>query len=235
MAFLTGLVGDLVFPFESPALGRLLMAPRAVDSCLSVRSRDPVLMVFRIQCKFLRRVCLLSRVGVQEFRDLGLGNPVAQITGSEDGFSLEIGFVEVLGKEVLVERAIVVEIVAARCRAGVEGIVFVAFAFFGDFLMAMEAIVFGKGDSHVVGPMCAMFDVAGDTFSRVDLLELVGFSWIRELAFGVGIVCLIKVVSVAIEACLLLDSHHGCMTGVAVQFDLVVTIRRFSRQIDRAI
>ncbi len=192
-------------------------------------------MVFRGQREFLWCICLSSRVGVQEFRDLGLGNAVAQITGSEEGFGLEIRLVEVLGEEVFIERAIVVEIVAACGRAGVEGIVFVAFAFFGDFLMAMEAIVLGKGDSHVVGPVGAMFDMAGDAFSSVDLFELVSFPWIRELAFGVGIVCLIKVVSVAIEARLLLDSHHGCMTGVAVQFDLVVTISRFSRQIDRAI
>lgn len=98
---------------------------------------------------------------------------------------LDRRLVQMLFKKVLVKRQIIVIIMAARPRAGVEGQVLVGLAVLADVGVARDAIIHGNRHRHRPGDLGMVLDMTGEAFRGVELRQPIGVAGIVELAGGV--------------------------------------------------
>lgn len=103
---------------------------------------------------------------------------------------------------------------------------FVAGALIGYVFVTIEAVVFWDRESHGFGALSPMFNVACDTTTGIEFLELSGVSGVCEFFLRMGVFRFIEVGSMAVKTGLLFHSHHGRVAGAASQFDLIVSVRR---------
>ena len=93
-----------------------------------------------------------------------------------------------LGQKIRIERAVVVEPVAAGGRAGVECQSLVARAVVGHVLVAEIAVVLGQRDAHRLGDAGTMLLMAGHAVAGVEHLGAVGIARIGELRLRMRVV-----------------------------------------------
>ncbi len=113
---------------------------------------------------------------------------------------LERDLVQVLGEEILVERAVVVEVMTAGRGAAVEREALMARPVLEDRLVAFEAIVAGQGQPHRKRDAGPVLLVAGDAVARVERGDAVGVAGIGELGAGMAVVFAREIVAVAFHA-----------------------------------
>ena len=147
---------------------------------------------------------------------------------SNNGLGFDVRFAGVLFEEVLIKRPVIVVVVAAGRRAGVEGEPLVAWTVLANVLMAQRAVIGRQRYAHRVGYVGAVFGVAGDALIGCELIETVGISRIAELLKRMGVLCRLELFGMATLASLLdcLGPGKGRgMAGSAGQLYLMVPAR----------
>jgi hypothetical protein len=147
------------------------------------------------------------------------------------------GLVEVSTQKVFVQRPVVVEVVAARVGAGVERKSPVTRALIGDGLVTAVTVVAGKTEPHRRGDLGSVFAMTGHAVSSVERVDALCVARIGELALRVRVACFDELGAVT--------RHTGCLhcvsiaerfrvTTLTAELDLVVAVRRGSRQVNAA-
>ncbi len=141
-----------------------------------------------------------------------------------------IRLVEVLDEEVLVERAVVVEIVAAGVAAAVVRKVLVAGALLDHVEVALDAEVARDGDA---GPRSLghVLAVAGHARARVEARGALGVARIGELDVGVRVAFGGERGAVAPAARVVLHAAKGRVALLAGDLDLVMAVRGLPGQV----
>ena len=140
-------------------------------------------------------------------------------------------------QEVLVERAIVMIVVAAGLRAGVEGKALMARPILADILVTERAIVLRQRHTHRGGDLGAVFGVAGDALRGLEFLQSIGVAGIEEFLGGVGVFRLGEIRAMTADTGLLdrlASAERRRVAGRAGKLDLVVAARHFTDDEARA-
>ncbi len=207
-----------------------LMAGRAVHPGLRVRG------VFPFHDHLGRRAQLgvavhggrSDRLAVEVFHG---NHEVAQVAPGQSGIILELAAMTVADQEVLVQRAVVVKIVAAAGGASIERHALVAGALLVDVGMAAHAEIVRK--RHPDGPrdLGPVFAVAGHALARVELGQRVGVARVGEFADRMRVVHRLQLRGVAREAGLLnagVALERLAVAGGALEFDLVMRVAQLA-------
>src|SRR5689334_13104612 len=99
--------------------------------------------------------------------------------------------------------------------------------------MALVAIVHGQAQAHGSRALGTMLGVTSDAVAPVEDLDPRGIPRIRELRGRMGVLRFSKFATVTRDAGSLQIIRRGkprLVTSLALEFDLIVSIRRFSRQ-----
>ena len=143
---------------------------------------------------------------------------------AEHGIFFVIWLIEMVYEEALVEGRIVVKIVAAGCRAAIEGQALVGLAFVENGLVAIEAVVVRKRYAHFQSRIWAMLDVTSDASGSLNIFKRRRISWVLKFDDRVGVIYAFELFLVTLGACVLFYPHVWRMTGHAGELDLVVPV-----------
>lgn len=144
---------DLVVGTDGPAVLTGLavaaaMAAGAVDAPLGMGSGSPVVYDAGIGRVIRRPVPIGPGQGL---RGLGHAPQRAPVARRHPGLCQQVGLAVVLDQKILIQRPVVVEVVATGIGTGGEGHALVAGPLLGDVLMAQPTVVPGLCDAHGVG------------------------------------------------------------------------------------
>ena len=103
-------------------------------------------------------------------------------------------------EKVLIQRGVVVVVMAACIRTRTEGHSPVAGPIISHVFMTMPAVVNRDGDSHGVSSFFLMFNMTRQAVLSVELLQQHRFRGIDELPGGMGISRLFQVFTVTVDA-----------------------------------
>lgn len=142
-----------------------------------------------------------------------------------------------LREEVLVERAVVVKLVAAGARAGLEAHTGMARPVLGDLGVAVKAEVLGLRNTHRAGHARPVLDVTRDAQRGVELFQPVRVPRVGEFRQRMRIVRRFQLGPVAAHAGFLqrvAPAEARAVARLAGELDLVMAVRSLARQQERA-
>ena len=137
---------------------------------------------------------------------------------------------QMLNQKTLIEGGIVMVVVTACGGAGFKTKTPMTRTHLADVLVAMVAIIIGKGYSHGPSHFRSMLAVAGDAVGGVKLFQPASVSRVGEFAFRMSIVSGFELLAVAVNAGRFFNAHERGVTRLASEFDLVMAGRRLARK-----
>lgn len=140
-----------------------------------------------------------------------------------------------LCEKVLVQRSIVVKVVATCVGTAVEREPLMGISLFCNVLVALVAIVGWQTETHRTGPLGLVLSVTANAESSIEVFDSFSVAWVGELRLGMRIFCDLQFFCMARKASDLQSLGAGeafLMTCGALELDLVMPMGCFTWQED---